>query len=63
VLAGAAIIGIVQGMVPLIGRLPVVGAPLRGQGSPELVLGVLALVVMALRGVKLASSNVREDAL
>jgi branched-subunit amino acid ABC-type transport system permease component len=60
---GAALIGTVQGMVPWMSTLPVVGKLAQGQGAPELVLGVLALVVMAMRGQRLTTGDVRGDTL
>jgi branched-chain amino acid transport system permease protein len=61
---GAAVIGITQGMVPWIGvLLPKVGAVVQGQGAPQLVLGVLALAVMAMRGARLVAGDVRGDTL
>jgi branched-chain amino acid transport system permease protein len=61
VCVGAAIVGIVQGMVPAIGvNAPYVGTVFQGQGSPQLVLGVLALMVMAMRGARLVTSDVRD---
>jgi len=58
---GALIVGIVQGMVPYMATLPRVGGVVQGQGAPELVLSVLALTVMALRGVRLATGDVRSE--
>lgn len=63
VCVGSAVIGFVQGMVPILGRLGPMRPLVSGQGTPELVLGVLALVVMATRGAKLAASDVREEGL
>jgi branched-subunit amino acid ABC-type transport system permease component len=60
---GAAVIGLVQGMVPALASLPHIGPVVGGQGAPELVLGLLALAVMALRGVRLAMTDVRGDTL
>jgi branched-chain amino acid transport system permease protein len=61
---GAAIIGITQGLVPWIGVLqPRVGSVVQGQGAPQLVLGVLALAVMATRGARLVAGDVRGDTL
>ncbi len=61
---GAAIIGITQGLVPWIGVIePRVGSVVQGQGAPQLVLGVLALVVMATRGARLVAGDVRGDTL
>jgi branched-chain amino acid transport system permease protein len=63
VCAGALIVGIVQGLVPFFGTLKPIGSVIQGQGAPELVLSLLALVVMALRGVRLATGDVRGDTL
>lgn len=60
---GALIVGVVQGMVPAFAQVPGVGGVLQGQGAPELVLGVLALVVMSTRGARLAAGDVRGDSL
>jgi len=57
---GAVIVGVVQGMVPALSGLPGIGTVVQGQGTPELALGVLALVVMALRGIRLSTSEVRD---
>jgi branched-chain amino acid transport system permease protein len=60
---GALIVGVVQGMVPAIGTLPGIGSVAQGQGAPELALGVLALIVMAMRGQRLVTGDVRGDTL
>jgi branched-chain amino acid transport system permease protein len=61
---GAAIIGITQGLVPWIGVIqPRIGSVVQGQGAPQLVLGVLALAVMATRGARLVAGDVRGDTL
>ena len=61
VCVGAVIVGIIQGMVPAVGEnAPGLSVLLQGQGAPELVLGVLALVVMALRGARLSTGDVRD---
>ena len=60
---GAAIIGFVQGMVPALTNVPIIGKVAVAQGAPELALGVLALVVMALRGQRLSTGDVRAEAL
>jgi branched-subunit amino acid ABC-type transport system permease component len=60
---GALIVGVVQGMVPAVAQVPGVGGVLQGQGAPELVLGVLALLVMSMRGARLAAGDVRGDSL
>jgi len=56
-LAGAAVVGIVQGMVPAIGLIPGIGSFATQVGAPQLVLAILALVVMALRGAKLSAAE------
>jgi ABC-type branched-subunit amino acid transport system ATPase component/ABC-type branched-subunit amino acid transport system permease subunit len=50
-LAGAAIVGSVQGLVPLFGALG------KLQGAPQLFLAVLAVVVMATRGKALEAAD------
>lgn len=50
-LVGAAIVGSVQGLVPLFGAVG------RLQGAPQLFLAILAIVVMATRGKALASAD------
>lgn len=60
---GATVIGLVQGLVPALASLPAVGSVFGGQGSPVLVLGLVALVVMARRGSRLAVGDVRGDLL
>jgi branched-chain amino acid transport system permease protein len=68
VLLGAAVVGFTQGMVPAMGLLPKVG-PIdvptlaHSQGAPELVVGVLALAVMARRGARLSTADARSDTL
>lgn len=63
VCVGAAIVGVVEGMVPALGPVPYIGGIAQSQGAPELVLGVLALVVMALRGARLVATDVRAEGL
>lgn len=63
VLIGSAVIGLVQGVVPALATLPVVGGLFAGVGAPELVLGVVALVVMAAQGQRLVAGDVRGDSL
>lgn len=60
---GAAIVGVVEGMVPVLGPLPGIGPIASGNGAPELVLGVLALAVMAMRGARLSTGDVRGEAM
>jgi len=63
VVVGAAVIGLVQGMIPILALAPKFGFLFQGQGSPELVLGVVALVVMGLRGARLVGADVKGEAL
>ncbi|MGI8609334.1 MAG: branched-chain amino acid ABC transporter permease [Candidatus Dormibacteria bacterium] len=63
VLLGAVIVGVIEGMVPALSVIPQISGIAQSQGAPELVLGVVALVVMALRGQRLATSDIRADAL
>lgn len=63
VVIGAAVIGLIQGMVPLLARVPAAGKVFESQGAPQLVLGIVALVVMALRGVRLSTADTRGEAL
>jgi branched-chain amino acid transport system permease protein len=63
VLIGATIIGFVQGIVPALATAPAIGVVFQGEGSPELVLGIVALVAMAMRGSRLVAGNVRGDLL
>ncbi|MHB8508317.1 MAG: branched-chain amino acid ABC transporter permease [Candidatus Dormibacteria bacterium] len=68
VLLGAAIVGVVQGMVPAFGFLPKLGpvdvaGVAQSQGAPQLVLGVLALAVMATRGARLSGADTKADTL
>lgn len=60
---GAVVIGFVQGMVPAFGSVPGVGSLVHGQGTAELVLGIVALAVMATRGARLSTGDVRGDSL
>lgn len=68
VVAGAVAVALTQGMVPMLSLLPKIGpvnlgAFARGQGAPVLVLGALALIVMALRGARLSVADTRSDTL
>jgi len=68
VLLGAVVVGLVQGMVPSLSFLPRmgrvdIGALAQSAGAPELVLGMLALVVMALRGARLSTGDTKADTL
>jgi branched-chain amino acid transport system permease protein len=60
---GAFIVGTVQGMVPALTQVPKINQLVQGQGAPELVLSVLALLVMGLRGARLVTGDVRSESL
>jgi len=60
---GAVVVGVVQGMVPAFGVFPSLSRIVQGQGAPQLVLGVVALIVMASRGARLVTGDVRGDTL
>lgn len=53
-LVGATIVGITQGMVPVLGPVG------RSQGAPQLFLAIVAIAVMAARGKALVGGDVRE---
>ena len=59
-IVGAAIAGFLFGLVPAMAKLPIIGEALRYSGATQLVLTVLALVVMATRGRKLAGAESSE---
>ncbi|HEX2295383.1 MAG TPA: branched-chain amino acid ABC transporter permease/ATP-binding protein [Actinomycetota bacterium] len=61
--AGAALAGVLFGVVPALAELPVVGGVLRYSGATQLVLTVLALVVMAVRGRRLTGAEASESGL
>jgi branched-subunit amino acid ABC-type transport system permease component len=56
---GAAIIGGIEGVVPALAKLPGLGNVFGAQGAPQLVLGLVALAVMASRGSRLVTGDVR----
>lgn len=60
---GAAIAGLLFGLVPALTRLPVVGQIFVYSGSTQLVLTILAIVVMALRGRRFAGADTSESGL
>jgi branched-subunit amino acid ABC-type transport system permease component len=60
---GAAIIGGIEGIVPAFAKLPGLGNVFGAQGAPQLVLGLVALAVMASRGSRLTTGDVRAAAL
>ena len=55
--AGAAIAGLLFGLVPALAQLPIIGEVLRYSGATQLVLTILALVVMATRGRRLSGTD------
>jgi sulfate-transporting ATPase len=54
---GAVVVGLVQGMVPAMSLVPVIGPIFSPAGMPELSIGLLALGVMAMRGARLSASD------
>ncbi|MGH2730750.1 MAG: ABC transporter permease subunit [Actinomycetota bacterium] len=62
-LAGAAITGLLFGLVPALTRLPLVGDLFTSSGATQLVLTVLVLVVMAIRGRALTGAESSESGL
>jgi ABC-type branched-subunit amino acid transport system ATPase component/branched-subunit amino acid ABC-type transport system permease component len=51
---GAGIAGVAFGIVPYFGGTPIIGRFARSNGSPQLALAILTLVVMIVRGKRLA---------
>lgn len=62
-LIGASVVGLVQGMVPVLDLLPGTGNFFRQVGAPQIVLGVLAFTVMYLRGERFTSTQSRAEVL
>lgn len=60
-LVGSAVVGVVIGIVPALAPLPGFRIVLGQLGGAELTLGVVAMVVMALRGQRFAASDVRAE--
>jgi sulfate-transporting ATPase len=60
---GAALAGLLFGLVPALTRLPIVGQIFVYSGSTQLVLTILAIVVMALRGRRFAGADASESGL
>ena len=54
-LVGAAIVGATQGLVPAVPSLQ------RLQGSPQLLLAILAMAVMAMRGERYVATDIRRE--
>jgi ABC-type branched-subunit amino acid transport system ATPase component/branched-subunit amino acid ABC-type transport system permease component len=59
-LGGSVIAGLAFGLVPFFDEAPLVGRLARYNGSPQLALTVLTLVVLMLRGRRLAGAEARE---
>src|SRR5439155_10319563 len=57
VVVGAAVVGLVQGLVPLVGPLQHI------PGNSELVIAIVALVVMARRGARVTGAETGGPAL
>jgi ABC-type branched-subunit amino acid transport system ATPase component/branched-subunit amino acid ABC-type transport system permease component len=62
-LGGAAIAGLAFGIVPYFSNSPVIGSVVRYSGSPQLALTFLALIVMAIRGRRIAGVESSEAGL
>jgi sulfate-transporting ATPase len=62
-IAGAALAGLLFGIVPALAKLPVIGGVLRYSGATQLVLTALALVVMAIRGRRFSGAEASESGL
>src|SRR4051812_28605635 len=62
-LLGAVVVGIATGVAPGLSGAPVVGQFFASVGSAQLLLTVIAFVVMAMRGERLAASDVRSAGL
>ncbi|MFP5310232.1 MAG: ABC transporter permease subunit [Actinomycetes bacterium] len=56
-MVGAVIVGLTFGLVPALGQLPLVGGLFRSAGAPQLVLTIAALIVMMLRGRRVAGAE------
>jgi ABC-type branched-subunit amino acid transport system ATPase component/branched-subunit amino acid ABC-type transport system permease component len=62
-IGGAAIAGLLFGLVPAMSKLPIIGGLLRYSGATQLVLTLLVLVVMAVRGRRFSGSEASESGL
>ena len=56
-IVGSLIVGLTFGLVPALGKLPVIGGLFQNAGAPQLVLTVAALFVMVLRGERFAKAD------
>jgi branched-subunit amino acid ABC-type transport system permease component len=62
-LLGSAVVGLTVGVVPGLQHVPVVSGFAGSIGAPQAVLALVAFVVMAMRGEKLAATDVRSGGL
>jgi ABC-type branched-subunit amino acid transport system ATPase component/branched-subunit amino acid ABC-type transport system permease component len=58
-LLGSLVVGLATGLAPALSGVPVIGRFFSSVGSAQLLLTIVAFVVMALRGERLAASDVR----
>jgi ABC-type branched-subunit amino acid transport system ATPase component/ABC-type branched-subunit amino acid transport system permease subunit len=58
-LVGAVVVGLTIGIAPGLSGLPLIGSFFAAVGSAQLLLTIVAFVVMAMRGERLAASDVR----
>jgi sulfate-transporting ATPase len=58
-LLGAVVVGIATGLAPALSGVPVIGQFFSSVGSAQLLLTIVAFGVMAMRGERLAASDVR----
>jgi branched-chain amino acid transport system permease protein len=63
VVLGAAIIGLVQGVVPALSLIPALSGIFGAQGAPALALGLVAVVAMVVRGARLSGATSAQEAL
>jgi branched-chain amino acid transport system permease protein len=60
VVVGAAVIGLVQGLVPALSLIGPLNGIFGAQGAPALALGLVAFVAMAIRGARLSGAVTAE---
>ena len=60
-IAGAVVVGLAFGMVPAMGRVPVIGGLMRSGGATQLMLTIVALITMAVRGRRIAGAEEAES--
>lgn len=61
VLVGSIVVGVVLGVVPALGEVPVLGALARQSGAPQVFLTVVTFVVLARRGDPLVAADARAE--